>query len=137
MDEFEAVADLLEGFAEAFFERALEFFVHGGTHLFELLGVVFADGRELLSHRFAEQIRLFAAGVDGGIDLLGKVFELCFFRIAKLGLTLRHGVADVFELCLDFLAGRLGGGGVFEATFVRRLLMLLRQLGELRGACCR
>lgn len=71
---FQKIADLLEGLAEPGFQCTLKLFVHGLSHLIELLFVLRLDGREASVYRRPNaskfcllQLHHLADGFHGGV----------------------------------------------------------------------
>jgi hypothetical protein len=65
VDLFKALANEAERFAEAGFERGLEFFVDGRAHFLEATGTVYLQGRQTGIQRFPNAIEVGALGVSG------------------------------------------------------------------------
>ena len=74
VDLFQPLADQLEGLAQPFFQGALEFFIHGLPHFFQLLGVVLLNlaqaGFDGFPHGSESPVEAVANVLEGGVHRL-------------------------------------------------------------------
>jgi hypothetical protein len=69
VDLFQPLADLLEGFAQPFFQRGVQFFVHHQAHLLQLGAVVLLQKPQLLFKRFTQFLEFLLVGLHQGCEL--------------------------------------------------------------------
>jgi hypothetical protein len=107
MDLFEALADLLEGLAEAGFESALEFLINGKADLFQLLFGIGADFSKIAALVLGEAGEAVLERVIQRLQGVGEFLSLGGHAGLECALDAFLAAVYAFETILD--GAEIGG----------------------------